>query len=318
MNRLGRLVARGNIRLTPATSLFTKSFSCRPLVLSATRPSSLPFRCNNNNKARYFLSSSRPLLSSTTNIDNNNNNNNNGDEITQQSDGNGMLFGKWPWYPLIGLGVITGISKELLILNDELVYVSMFFAFTTGVYIYLGQDVKNYFQSQIQKQREAMLECTGIARDTVVRFITIEKRNMSFPDDVKSLFEEEQKMSALSVDYQNKKHKIDVSEAVLQKLSTVKALEEEEANEYKKAVLSYATDYVRDKYHHLSPQEKSNHIDHLIDQLPTMDGYRPVEDVIVASFEEFMANEYSPRQLGVPSRVPTFLSKEREEAKKQH
>jgi len=124
------------------------------------------------------------------------------------------------------------------------------------------------------------------------------------------------KMSALTVEYQNKKHQIDVRDAVLQKLSTVRALEDEESSEYKRALQAYALEYVREKFSHLSPAERSSHIDQLIDALPTNHGSAVYEDMIATYFNEFLAQQYSPSELGVSSRVPTFLSKEAAEAAK--
>jgi len=162
------------------------------------------------------------------------------------------------------------------------------------------------------------LDCCDIAIDSARRYITIEKRNKSFPDDLKVLYEEEKKMTALTVDYQNKKHQIDVRDAVLQKLSTVRALEVEELSEYKKALQTYAVEYVREKFTHLSPAERSRHIDELIDALPSNTGSSVFEDMIATYFSEFLAQAYSPAELGVSSRVPTFLSKEAAEAKSKH
>jgi hypothetical protein len=266
------------------------------------------------------VSSCRPLLSSTaTNVNDNNNNNN---EELQQSGDKAVekkgLFGEWPWYPLIGLGTITGISKEILILNDELVFVSMFLAFTTGVYITVGPTISQWFDSKIDHHRSSMLECCDIAIDTCKRFITIENRNKSFPEDLKELYEEETKMTSLAVDYQNKKHLVDAREAVLQKLATIKALEDEERNSYKKALLSYTVDYVRDKYSELPSNEKSAHIDALINNLPTREGTKVVEDFIVTHFREFINQQYTPQELGVANRVPLFLQKEEKEAKAKH
>jgi len=123
-------------------------------------------------------------------------------------------------------------------------------------------------------------------------------------------------MSLLTVDYQNKKHHLDVRDAILQKLSTVRALEEEESSEYKKALQSTALDFVREKYSQIPAEERSRHIDQLIDALPTNRGSVVYEDLITNYFNEFLAQQYSPEELGVASRIPNFLAKEAEAAKK--
>jgi len=309
MNRLARVVlSRGNARLnTSACSLWSKSVLSKATGVSYNRSSlSTPFRLS-----KRYLSTSRPLLSSSAATSSSST------AVEEQKEEKG-LFGQWPYYPLVGLGLISAISKEVLILNDELVYLSMFGAFTTTLYIYVGEDVKKFFEDKITAQRNTLLECCEIAIDSAKRYITIEKRNKSFPDDLKTLYEEEKRMAAITVDYQNKKHQIDVRDAVLQKLSTVRALEDEESNEYKKALQTYAMEYVREKFSHLSPAERSSQIDQLIDALPTNKGSAVFEDMIASYFNEFLAQQYSPAELGVSSRVPTFLTKEAAAAKSSH
>jgi len=310
MNRLARVVlSRGNARLNTTSSslLWSKAVLCKPTGATSSRSSCPPhFRLSK----RYL--STRPLLSSSVSASTSAST-----AVEEQKEEKG-LFGQWPYYPLVGLGLISAISKEVLILNDELVYVSMFGAFTTTLYIYLGQDVKNYFQDKIGAQRNALLECCDIAIDSAKRFITLEKRNKSFPDDLKTLYEEEQRMAALTVEYQNKRHQIDVRDAVLQKLSTVRALEAEESTEYKRSLQSYALEYVRDKFSHLSADERSRQIDLLIDSLPSNKGSSVFEDMIATYFNEFLSQQYSTSELGVASRVPLFLSKEAAEAKAKH
>jgi len=307
MNRLARIVlARGNARLsTSANSLWSKAVLTKPTGTIFTRSSS-HFRVN-----KRYLTSSRPLLSSSFSSSSST-------AIEEQKEEKG-LFGQWPYYPLVGLGLISAISKEVLILNDELIYFSMFGAFTTTLYIYVGEDVKKFFEDKVAQQKSTLLECCEIAIDSAKRYISIEKRHRSFPDDLKNLYEEEKKMNVLTVDYQNKKHKIDVRDAVLQKLSTVKALEEEEANEYKKALQTYALDYVRERYSQIPQAERLKHIDLLIEALPSKSGAVVYEDLISQYFNEFLAQQYSPQDLGVASRVPTFLTKEaKEAASKKH
>jgi len=306
MNRLTRILARGNARLNTSarSALWSRAVISKAMGVNISRPSiSNQFRLS-----KRYLSTPRPLMSSSPSSSSST-------AIEEQKEEKG-LFGQWPYYPLVGLGLLSAISKEVLILNDEIVFLSMFGAFATTIYIYVGQDVQKFFDDKVISQRTTLRECCDIAIDSAKRYITMEKRNRSFPADLKTLYEEEKRMAALTVDYQNKKHQIDVRDAVLQKLSTVRALEEEESSEYKKALQAYALDYVREKYSQLSPAERSKHIDQLIESLPTNRGSVVYEDMIAAYFKEFLAQQYTPTDLGVASRVPTFLTKEAAEAKK--
>jgi len=304
MNRLTRVLTRGNARLSVsgASSLWAKSIICRPLGMTLSRSSPVPFSLS-----KRFITNSRPLSSSSSSS-----------SLTsseEQKEQKG-LFGQWPYYPLVAMGLISAISKEVLILNDELVFVGTFLTFVTGMYIYVNQDVKNFFDSKQAHEITTLRECTGLAIDTAKRFITIEKRNLSFPEDIKNLYEEEKKMTHLTVDYQNKKHKLDVRDATLQKLSTIRSMETEESSEYKKLLQDYTLAYVLEKYSQVSKSERDSHIDQLIDNIPTSRGTAIYEDLINGYVREFLSQNYSPSDLGVSSRVPSFLAKENETATK--
>jgi hypothetical protein len=251
---------------------------------------------------KRYLSTSRPLLSSaavsTT-------------PVQEQKDN--LIFGKWSLYPLAGLGLATAISKEILILNDELVYASMFFAFATSMYVYVGQDVADYFDKTINQAKDAQLDACDIAIDHLKRYITIENRNKSFPEDLKALYEEEVKMTHMAVEYQNKKRQIDATEAVLQKLTQIKALEDEEARSFKSALITRANEYVRDKFAELPVSEKNAYIDAIIDTLPSKKGDRASEvesDPTVRLFSDFLSDTYSPEELGVVSRINSYVNKD--------
>jgi len=125
-------------------------------------------------------------------------------------------------------------------------------------------------------------------------------------------------MTSLTVDYQNKKHKLDVRDATLQKLSTIKSMEAEETNEYKKLLQNYTLEYILERYSKESKADKERHIDQLIDNIPNNVGMAVYEDLITGYVHEFLSQDYTPSDLGVTSRVPSFLAKEKESAKAKH
>jgi hypothetical protein len=230
--------------------------------------------------------------------------------VPEQKDN--LIFGKYSLYPLAGLGLATAISKEILILNDELVYASMFLAFTTSLYVYIGQDVAAYFEKTINQARDTQLDACDLAIDHLKRYITIENRNKSFPEDLKSLYEEEVKMTHMAVEYQNKKHAIDATEAVIQKLTQIKSLEDEEDREFKNALVAAANEYVREKFAELPASEKSAYIDAIIDHLPSKNGEKVqgVEnDPAVRLFTAFLEEKYSREELGIVSRIDNYVNK---------
>jgi hypothetical protein len=250
---------------------------------------------------RYFTTS-RPLLTATTSAP----------ALQEKEDMRTLLFGKWPIYPLLALGALTGVSKEILILNDEMLFAGVFLAFAVTAYVQIGEDLSNYLGKELEAEHEQQLAACDIAIDAWKRFITIENRKKSFPEDVKALYEEEVKMAHMAVDYQNKKHQIDVKDAVLQKLTQIKALEDEEAREYKNALISNATAYVQERFATLPAKEKSTYIDAIIDTLPSNKGMACPEvenDPAFRLFAAFLEENYTPEELGVVNRVSTYVNK---------
>jgi len=230
----------------------------------------------------------------------------------QEEQKDNKFFGKFSWYPVVGLGVATAISKEIFILNDELVYASIFFAFATTMYVQLGQDAAAFFDADIQAHKDRQLDACDLAMDHVKRFITIENRQKSFPEDLKALYEDEVKMTHMAVEYQNRKHEIDTTDAVLQKLTQIKALEEEEHREFKSALISQATRYVQDKFAALPKQDKVAYIDAIIDTLPSKKGEKTPEienDLPTRLFAAFLEENYTAEELGVVSRVASYAQK---------
>jgi len=116
-------------------------------------------------------------------------------------------------------------------------------------------------------------------------------------------------MGAITVDYQNRKHRLDVTESILQKLKTVRTLELEAENEYKKALKAYALKYVEEKLGQLATEDKIKHIDFLIQNMPTRKGTEVYEQLIAQYLNEFLSYQYSSEELGVQSRLPSYLAK---------
>jgi len=181
--------------------------------------------------------------------------------------------------------------------------------FLFSAYIYIGEDVKKYFENQASQQKDQLYETYNILLDTLRRYIIIEKRNQSFPEDIKNLQDEEKKMGAITVDYQNRKHRIDVTESILQKLKTVRTLEVEQENEYKKALKAYALRYIEEKLSQIPTEDKMNHIDLLIQDMPSGKGTEVYEQLIAQYLNEFLSYQYSSEELGVQSRLPSYLAK---------
>jgi len=105
---------------------------------------------------------------------------------------------------------------------------------------------------------------------------------------------------------------MDVNEATLQKLSTIRAIEAEEAKAYKTAMTDYALAYLNEKLSKLTPDERSQILDHIIEQIPTNRGTAVYEDLITRYIDEFLSYGYTPADFGVVSRVPAFMSTKKE------
>jgi len=228
----------------------------------------------------------------------------------------GGLFGKWPLYPMFGLGAAILLSKELLMVNEEFLVGCSVLTFTMASYIMFQEQVSTALDSSISELRERQIDATDLAIDHVKRLILLEQQHSTFPEDVKALHEEETNAEKLAVEYQNAKHHLDIKTTTLQKLQTLHALEAEELEQIKGALIQRAGDFARAQFEASSEEEKAQLIDETINLIPSQIDQadtqtdKPQKDRITGYFDEYFKRQYTLDQLGITSRVATFLTKE--------
>jgi len=310
MNRIPRLIA--NCAKTQ-TRFLTINRTIKPRIIYSCLPISRTVGCRITTPIVRLLSTTantvpkrseeQSLSSDVTDIDQS--------KLLQS----GGLFGKWPIYPMFGLGAAILLSKELLLVNEEFLVGCTFVTFMMGAYIMFQEQVARSIDSSINELRERHLDVRDISIDHIKRLILIEQQNLTYQEDVKALYDEEMKAEQMAVEYKNAKHKLDIKTAMLQKLQTLRSLEEEELQQIKAALVERAGAYSRSQFEGSSEQEKAQTIDDAIDLIPTKVGEaikvdKQRKDRITAYFDEYFKNQYTLDQLGVSSRVSTFLAKE--------
>jgi len=224
------------------------------------------------------------------------------------------LFGKWSLYPMFGFAAAIAVSKELIILNEEFLVACSFLTFIMASYTTMQEQVSTGLSESIQQIKDQQREITDIAIDHINRRISIEKINLTFPEDLKALHEEEVKMDSMAVDYENTKYREDVRTSILQKLYTLKALEDEERAQIKEAIIDRAGQYARNQFEAAPQNVKDKSIEEgvqFLERGKEMTKEHVENDPIYQYFTTFFSHKYTLEELGVSGRVKTFLDKEK-------
>jgi len=205
-------------------------------------------------------------------------------------------------------------SKEWLLFNEELLLLGISTTFVYAVYIAFGETVRALMQSEVNTIRERHLDKRDLNIDHVNRFITLERRNMSYPEDLKALREAEVTLANISIAYQNAKYQADVHTATLAKLKMIASIEDSDRKSYKDALARAAADHVRMQFANADAETKLRAVDLSIDAIPAdlnaKSRVDPQADPVAQMFADFLQKRYTPEQLGIISRVPAIVAKD--------
>jgi len=222
------------------------------------------------------------------------------------------------WYPLAGLGTVVLISKELWIMDEYLIAVSTFVGLTWIGWVSLRDAVSQWFVDEAQKNKDVAMLATDISIDTYKRHLTVASFSLSHGEELRNLYAEEEKVDAMAYEYQVMKKKLDTKAAMLSKLSTLKALEEDERRQAVDALTNAAVQYAKDQYAKQPVDIKARSIDWGIDNIVArMEPGKKIDvplrpdDPVRLIFHHFLQSKFKPEDLGLESQVKRYLEKEK-------
>jgi len=151
--------------------------------------------------------------------------------------------------------------------------------------------------------------------DHIKRYMLVEKRNKSYPEDVRAVFEAEKQLKHDSVEFQNRKYRTDLKSAVLAKLTAIASAETHELRQYRDAVSDQAASYVKQAFVSSDRKQKDAILDAAIATIPTdvtrSAKEQTIDERIVSSlFDQYLSQRLTAKQLGIVSRVPALVARE--------
>jgi hypothetical protein len=168
------------------------------------------------------------------------------------------------WGPLVGLGGALAVSKEWLILNEELLLATNFTVFVLVIWLGLGDSITKAVedhQSSIQKQTD---EVCDFEVDIYKSMIESHQSNIATLDVLKGLKSEYSSLVAAAVKAKDLKARQAARDAVVSRLTSLKTKEETELSSYLDEVYDRTTGYVKRSFQQLSASEKNLLVDHAI------------------------------------------------------
>ena len=202
------------------------------------------------------------------------------------------------WYPLIGLGAVIALSKELLVLNEEFLMVSNFAAFIFISWLAVGDTVNDMVKDQAEAIRKNHDDVSDLYIDSLQAVIKAGENSLATVPLMKQLKTEYGTLGQQVVKAKELKARAAAREAVLQRLNQVYQKEQNEKAKYLAAVYDSAYQQVQERLQGMSTEEKARMIDSAIN---TIGGSSDdVEDPVSRIYQEVLSN----RQMGQAAQSP--------------
>lgn len=97
---------------------------------------------------------------------------------------NGIVQAAGGWYPLGGLALAVGLSKELIILNEEIFVLGSFATFVLGVYVTQGQAIYDGLMEDYHKIKKAHEGAYNVEIEAVKREMAVSESKLTLSDDL--------------------------------------------------------------------------------------------------------------------------------------
>lgn len=253
------------------------------------------------------------------------------DALVAEAPKGGLLGRGYDLYPVVGLGLAAAITQEWWIFDEYWITGGCYFGVLYTAYV-LGFDSlqaarKDGFAKRVAQTKAAF----GIRLDMLKRYEALEQFSLSHADELRNLYAEEAKINQMSVDYQNLKHKNDVRNSILQKLNSIKVLEDDARRQAISALSAKAGEYVAQAFASAPAAVKQKKVEEGISaiapELTTKSialqrakpaAALPSDDPVKMLFDEFLATPRTFEQLGVENYVVKFMERRKAEAAKKH
>lgn len=169
------------------------------------------------------------------------------------------------WYPFLGLAGAAAISKEVVILNEELLLVSNFAAMFGILYLGAGDTVTKGAEEQRAELAKKQDEYSDLQIEALQMAVQAHELNIEQVEVLKRLKTEHNTLSAELTKARALKLRHAARDAVVKRLSDLKGREASERASFKEVVSKAATEYVRAQFASAPPAVKNQLVEFAID-----------------------------------------------------
>jgi len=207
------------------------------------------------------------------------------------------------WYPFLGLAGVIAISKEFLILNEELLLASNF-AFVVGsLYFTMGDTVMKAAEDQAAEIHKKMDEISDLQIDALQTAVQAHELNIEQVAVLKSL---KQQYNQLATDL-NKARALKVRhaarDAMMKRLTDIRSREASERASFRQVVGEKATAYVRREFASAPAATKASLIDFAIEVVEgKKDRIEPKADPIRKMYVEYFEKKLYEQEIAEEKR----------------
>ena len=195
------------------------------------------------------------------------------------------------WYPLIGLGAVIALSKELLVLNEEFLMVSNFAAFIFISWLAVGDTVNDMVKDKAEAIRKNHDDVSDLYIDSLQAVIKAGENSLATLPLMRQLKSEYGTLGQQVTRAKELKARAAAREAVLQRLNQVYQKEQNEKAKYLAAVYDNAYQQVQERLQGMSAADKSKMIDSAIAMIGG--GGEEAEDPVARIYQDVLSNRQS-------------------------
>lgn len=167
-------------------------------------------------------------------------------------------------YPLIGLGGILALSKEYIVMNEELLMVSNFVAVAVAGYVLAGEPLMTNMKERQEADKKFYSDWGSVESEGLRKVIEAHKRNLRQADAVRFVKDQVNTLAVQAYKANNVQAQIAARDAIEKKLQDILGREQAEQSNYARQLATEATEYVRNYFQKADKQIKMQTIENAI------------------------------------------------------
>ena len=171
------------------------------------------------------------------------------------------------WYPLLGLGTFVLLSKELLVLNEEMLMVTNFAAFVFISWLVAGDQLNDAVAAKKEALRKNHDDVSDLYIESLEQVIRAGENSLATLPLLRSLKSEYAQLGEQVVKAKEMKAKSAARDAVMARLNSVYQKEQAEKAKYMTGLLDEVVQEVQDRVENMGQGDKDALLENAIRQL---------------------------------------------------